>query len=123
MDKTILCVDDEEDILVMLECLFSEEGFNVLCFADGDKALDAVKDGNVGLVFTDLRMPKIDGMQLCRKIKNVAPEVSVYALSAFVSAYSPLDFDQAGFDGHLAKPFDINQLLDLCKETLGGTKK
>ncbi|MCK5850732.1 MAG: response regulator [Kiritimatiellae bacterium] len=103
----------------MLECVFSAEGFKTICLSDGKETLKAIEYGDIGIVFTDLRMPDMDGMQLCRQIKKIAPTTPVYALSAFVTAYTPREFAEAGFDDYLTKPFNVSKILDICRKVLG----
>ena len=116
MEKKVLFVDDEELILKVLEKMFSVHGFHPLCTTSGHEALDIVTREDVRVFFLDLRMPEMDGMELCRRIKKLQPASCVYALSAFVDAFTPRQFAEAGFEGRFRKPFKMDMLLDACRQ-------
>ena len=75
-----------------------------------------MKRDGVKVFFVDLRMPIMNGMDLCREIKKVDPDAHVYALSAFSSAYTDEQFADAGFDGRFNKPFRVQTILGACEE-------
>ena len=111
-----ILIENEEAILTMLECAFRSHGYSPTCTTEGQEALSIMKRDHVRVFFLDLRMPTMDGMELCKRIKREDPEARVYAISAFVYAYSPEQFEEAGFDGYFRKPFDIQELLTACDE-------
>lgn len=115
IEKQILFVDDEKSILDVLATLFRPGGYVPRCSMDGREALEIVKRDHVRVCFVDLRMPIMDGMELCRQIKRIEPSASVYALSAFVDAYTPEQYREAGFDGYFRKPFKIDALLEAAR--------
>ena len=115
MKKKILFVDDEKSILDVLRALFASEGYEPHCSLDGREALEIVRREHIHVCFVDLRMPVMDGMELCRQIKQIEPSASVYALSAFVDAYTPEQYDEAGFAGCFSKPFKIGALLKAAR--------
>ena len=116
MERRILFVDDEELILKVLDRMFSAYGYSPRCSKDGNEALEIIAREDVRVFFLDLRMPSMDGMELCRRIKKLRPASCVYALSAFVDAFTPEQFGEAGFEGRFRKPFKIDMLLDTCRE-------
>ena len=114
MQKHVLFVDDEEVILMTLEGVFPGLGYLPHCTTDGEDAIRLLKQYRIRVCFLDLRMPKIDGMKLCRQIKDIDPDSCVYALSGFIDAFTPSQFADAGFDGRFRKPFKIDALNDAC---------
>ena len=116
MEKKILFVDDEKDILEMLECLFLAEGYLPRCTISGNEGLEILKKENVHVAFVDLRMPEMNGIELCRQIKQQDPSAYVYALSAYVGAITPEQYDEAGFTGYFRKPFDANEIVDAARD-------
>jgi len=82
--KTILVVDDEPDIRLMLEDYLMDE-YTVLTARDGVEALEIIaeKQDGIDLVITDIRMPRMDGMSLLREIKTNYPEIGVMVISAY----------------------------------------
>ena len=116
MEKQILLVDDEKSVLHVLKTVFNRSGYAPRCAADGNEALEIVKRDHVRVCFVDLRMPGMDGMELCRQIKQLEPSASVFALSAFVDAHTPEQYQEAGFDGCCRKPFQVDALLKAAQE-------
>jgi len=116
MEKIVLFVDDEQDILTMMECAFELEGYSPRCTTDGNEALEIMEKENVRVVFTDIRMPAMNGTELCRKIRERCPEAFVFAVSAFVSDNIPEERPAEGFDGSFKKPFSLDTLFRACKK-------
>lgn len=115
MEKRVLCVDDEPDVLKMMELALGSAGYKATCTSDGMEALLMMRHDRIRVLLVDLRMPKMDGMELCRRAKELDPGARVYAISAYVNAYTPEQFEAAGFDGYLRKPFQIKQLQNICR--------
>jgi CheY-like chemotaxis protein len=115
MQRQILFVDDEQTILDVLAAVFRSAGYSALCTMDGREALEIVRREHIRVCFVDLRMPAMDGMELCRRIKEIEPSALVHALSAFVDAYRPEQYCQAGFEGCFRKPFKIDALLEAAR--------
>ena len=114
MEKKVLCVDDEEDILMMLAELFRSEGYAAQTTTDGSEALELIKQERIPVVFTDLRMPKMDGMELCQEIKKLDFPTRVFAISAYVDFYNIEQMVEAGFESHFPKPFNMEAVLAEC---------
>jgi len=115
MDKKIMCVDDEEDILIMLEELFKTEGYKAQGTTDCDEALKLIESERIPVVFTDLRMPVMDGMELCKRVKKFGFPTRVFAISAYVDFYSLEQMVEAGFESHFPKPFNMEAVLAECR--------
>jgi two-component system NtrC family sensor kinase len=81
MKKTILLVDDEADLREVLDIALSDIGYDVLTAENGKQALNILKEINVPVVITDIKMPGIDGIELLRKIKSNHPETEVIMLT------------------------------------------
>ncbi len=81
MDRTILLVDDEEDIRDVLEIYLSDYGYRVLTAADGAEALKAFEAERPGLVLSDIKMPGMDGIELLQKIKSINPDAEVIMIT------------------------------------------
>ncbi|MEI6515145.1 MAG: response regulator [bacterium] len=113
MEKKILFVDDEKSILKILEALFRAGGYVPRCILDAEEALVVLKDENIKVCFVDIHMPIMNGMELCRRIKEVQPDAHVYALSAFPGVMNDAQYKNFGFNGYLRKPFNIDQLMDV----------
>jgi PAS domain S-box-containing protein len=81
MKKTILLVDDETDLREVLDISLSDTGYEVLTAENGAQALNILKENDIPVVITDIKMPGIDGIELLRKIKSKNPETEVIMLT------------------------------------------
>ena len=116
MEKRILFVDDEETILKVMTALFRRQGYVTFSTTDGNEALAIAEREDVQVFFLDLRMPVMDGVELCRRIKRLQPESHCFALSAYVEAYGDEALKQVGFEGSFPKPFKSSDLLAVAAE-------
>jgi DNA-binding response OmpR family regulator len=121
MTMRILVVDDEPNIVVALEYLMRESGFDVRAARDGDEALAAVADFRPDLVLLDVMMPVRDGYQVVRKIRD-NPElagVKILMLTAKGRETEVAKGMAVGADGYVTKPFSTLELVAEVKRMLG----
>src|SRR5215469_1747391 len=85
--KTILCVDDNEQLLSVRKVILETRGYRVLTATNGREALDLFQNGGVDLVLSDLLMPEVDGAELIAKIKVLSPETPAILFSGKVKIY------------------------------------
>ncbi len=109
-DCKILVVDDERQIRVVLKTALSSRGYAVRTAEDGDEALHAFRAWTPGLVITDLRMPNMDGLELCRSLRAFSA-VPVIVLSVRSDERDKIEALDAGADDYITKPFSIEELL------------
>lgn len=114
----ILIVDDEPNILLSLEFLFKKEGFRVFIGRDGEEALFLIKEKNPKLVILDIMMPKMDGYEVCRYVKENHADTKVVFLSAKTKASDMEKGRLAGADLYLTKPFSNKDLVNKVKVLL-----
>jgi len=110
IEKKILVVDDEESTRALLERTISEFGYKVELACSAEEALDKIKNEKFQLVITDLKMPEIDGAELCRQIRSINLGTVIYALSGYLKEFEPEQLQDIGFDGHLCKPVNSTVL-------------
>lgn len=115
-ENTILVLDDEETIRDLLEQAFSREGFRVLSAESAEKALDILRKESIMVMFLDLKLPGMSGLELCENIRKQNQVSVIYALTGYVDLFSLLDCRKAGFDDFFAKPVDLKTLLKAAKE-------
>ena len=110
--KTILVVDDNAEILKYLSKSMSGH-FRVLTAANGAKAIEILGSDNVDMVISDVMMPDMDGVQLCRAIKRNlrTSHIPVILLSAKADIADRLDGLKVGADDYIPKPFQMDELL------------
>jgi len=107
----ILVVDDEDIVLDSCEAVLEEENFEVMLVSSADEALNAMKDGNIGLLLIDVKMPKHDGMYLMNEIKSQWPQVPVIVMSGYYTAKTIRDAVKMGAATFIAKPFEPEELI------------
>jgi two-component system alkaline phosphatase synthesis response regulator PhoP len=111
--RKILVVDDESDILELLEYNLQKEGYDVKTASDGIKGLETAKVFNPDLILLDIMMPKQDGVETCRQIREV-PELSsvfVIFLTARSEEYSEVAAFENGADDYITKPIKPKALM------------
>ncbi|NDY43163.1 sigma-54-dependent Fis family transcriptional regulator [Dissulfurirhabdus thermomarina] len=114
----ILIVDDDRSLREFLEILFAKEGYEVLCAASGEAALDLLGRRRVNVVLSDVRMPGMDGVDLLRRIKARTPDVPVILITAFASMDSAVAAMKEGAFDYLTKPFRIDEIREVVAQAL-----
>ena len=122
---SVLIVDDEQHIRLLIEQTLEpleDEGVELLTAGDGETALGVVQQHRPALVFLDVMMPKRNGFEVCRAIKQELGLADTYVvmLTAKGQAYDREQGLEVGADVYLTKPFDPDELLDLARRVLDG---
>ena len=115
--RNILVVDDEPQITRVLKTTLSSQGYGIRTAADGKQALQEMKSWTPDLVITDLRMPNMDGLQLCRAIRAES-RVPIIVLSVKGEETIKVESLDAGADDYITKPFNVNELLARVRAAL-----
>ncbi len=126
MEQKILIVDDEAHIRMLIEQTLEEledEGVEFLTAENGEIALEIIQKENPQLVFLDVMMPKMNGMEVCRRIKKELgmDKVFIVLLTAKGQETDRQKGLDVGADVYMTKPFDPEVLLGKAKEVLGIT--
>jgi len=106
----ILVVDDEPQIARVLRTGLKTRGYDVRVAADGVSALETFGDWNPDLVVTDLAMPNLDGLELCRRLREVS-QLPIIVLSVRGEEKIKVEALDAGADDYVTKPFGMDELL------------
>jgi CheY-like chemotaxis protein len=106
----VLIVDDNRDAADSLAMLLQFEGRQTLCVYSGEQALDVLAAFQPQLVLLDIGLPGMDGYEVARRLKAVAPGLHVIALSGYAQLEDRQRSTAAGFDAHLVKPVDLDAL-------------
>ena len=106
----ILVVDDEPQIARVLRTGLKTHGYDVRVAADGVSALDTFHDWHPDLVVTDLAMPNLDGLELCRRLRAISP-LPIIILSVRGEEKNKVEALDAGADDYVTKPFGMDELL------------
>lgn len=120
MSKVILVVDDEPNILLSLEYLMQQAGYEVRTARDGDAALEAMESGPPDLVLLDVMMPKRDGYEVCQLIRARSEwkGVKVVMLTAKGREVEREKGISLGADDYVTKPFATQELVDKVRQVL-----
>ncbi|MCC7063865.1 MAG: sigma-54-dependent Fis family transcriptional regulator [Planctomycetes bacterium] len=110
-NQQLLIVDDEPDMRWVLRGLFEEAGFVVAEAADGDEALRSIAGSIPDVVLSDMRMPRVPGIELLRAIQRQSPDLPVVLLSAVEDLKTAVEAIKEGAFDYQAKPFDPQRLL------------
>jgi two-component system KDP operon response regulator KdpE len=115
--RRILVVDDESQITRVLRTSLSSQGYDIRVANDGETALEIMKDWTPELVITDLSMPNMDGLELCRHLR-LKSRVPIIVLSVRGQERTKVDALDAGADDYITKPFGIEELLARVRASL-----
>ena len=115
--KNILVVDDEAQITRVLKTTLSSQGYGIRTASDGEEALQLMKGWAPDLVVTDLRMPNMDGLELCRRIRTES-RIPIIVLSVKGEDTIKVEALDAGADDYITKPFSVTELLARVRATL-----
>jgi two-component system KDP operon response regulator KdpE len=115
--QRILIVDDERQITRVLSRGLTTKGYDVHIAADGEAALQTFGDWHPDLVITDLSMPNMNGLELCRRLRAFS-EVPIIVLSVKGEERAKVEALDAGADDYVTKPFGIDELLARIRATL-----
>jgi two-component system, OmpR family, alkaline phosphatase synthesis response regulator PhoP len=122
MEKKLLIVDDEAHIRMLIEQTLEEleeEGVNFLSAENGEQALEIIQAENPQLVFLDVMMPKMNGMEVCRRVKKeLSLDVFIVLLTAKGQELDRQKGQEVGADLYMTKPFDPEVILDKAREVL-----
>jgi two-component system KDP operon response regulator KdpE len=113
----ILVVDDEPQITRVLRTLLSSHGYSLKTAADGREALQVMNLWPPDLLITDLRMPKMDGLELCRELRSKS-QIPIIVLSVRGEEPAKIEALDAGADDYVTKPFSPNELLARVRAAL-----
>lgn len=121
MNKTkgkILVVDDEKSMREILEIFLKNEGYTVSVADNGEKAIEAVKKDIYDLIITDMKMPKVSGIDLLKNVKQIAPDTIVVVFTAFGTTKSAVEAMKLGAYDYIQKPFQMDEIRLVVKNAL-----
>lgn len=113
----ILVVDDEPQITRVLRTALVAQGYEIRVANDGEMALEIMKDWSPHLIITDLSMPGMNGVELCRRVRAVS-QLPILVLSVRDQERQKIEALDAGADDYITKPFSMNELLARVRANL-----
>ncbi|MFP3867895.1 MAG: endopeptidase La [Desulfobacteraceae bacterium] len=114
----VLVVDDEEIARNNLEYILRKEGHQVSTAANGVEALDQVKSHDFDLVLTDLKMDRMDGLQLLESVKQLSPHTEIIMVTGYATVTTAVDALRKGAAHYLSKPIKLDELRETVREII-----
>lgn len=117
----IMVVDDDEKVVDLLRITLESEGYEVIPAFDGEDAIKKIENERPDLILLDIMMPKIDGWEVCRKVKDDRKlrTIPVVMLTAKTQPTDRLlGIHACGADDYITKPFEIEQIVEKVKDLL-----
>jgi CheY-like chemotaxis protein len=111
LDRKLLIVDDESSIRDLFQSAFSDSGYQVHLAENGEQALDILKRHDIDLVFLDLKLFGMNGIELCRRIRKDKPISIIYAMTGWAGLFEVEECREAGFDDFFTKPFQLEVIF------------
>ncbi len=118
MAVRILIADDEKPIRDSLKMVLEDEGYTTDVVGDGEEALEKIKSDKYDIVITDIKMPKIDGIQLLEQASKISPETFFVIMTAYASVNTAIDALRQGAYDYLIKPVEFDDLIIRIKRLL-----
>jgi two-component system response regulator PilR (NtrC family) len=121
MKKTkgkILVVDDERSMREILEIFLKSEGYSVLVANNGESAMEILKHDLFDLIITDMKMPKVGGLELLKHVKEISPDTVVVIFTAFGTTESAVEAMKLGAFDYITKPFQMDDIRLVVKNAL-----
>lgn len=118
----ILVVDDEPGMRALFSFMLGAKGYAVRTAASGEEAIASIKEAGYDLVFLDIRMPYMDGVEVFRELRKYRPDISVVMMTGYAVEQQLEGALKDGAKGYLRKPFTVDELLTSIDGVLGSTK-
>lgn len=114
----ILCVDDENVILDSFRKILVLDGYSIDTVTSGYQALNLIKSHHYDFVFTDLKMPEMDGVEVTKSIKSLRPDIDVIIVTGYATVETAVECMKLGAMDYVQKPFTEDELLEFTKKSL-----
>ena len=116
----ILVVDDEKNLTLAMRRLLSAEGYSTQTAGSGEEALEVVKEKDYDLIFLDVNMPEMNGLETFKKLKKVTPKSAVIMITGYGKTLKTLveEARELGVRDVIDKPFKINQITEAVREAI-----
>ncbi|MEK7701826.1 MAG: sigma-54 dependent transcriptional regulator [candidate division NC10 bacterium] len=122
MNARVLIADDEDSLRWVLEKGLRQAGYEVTCVKDGASAIRAFEAEPFDLVFLDVRMPGVDGLDALARLRQIRPDATVIVMTAHGTMDTAIQAMQRGAYDYLAKPFDLDEVVLLAERALAARR-
>jgi DNA-binding NtrC family response regulator len=114
----LLVVDDEEALRTVLSSELTTEGYDVRAAADGQEAISELEKGAFDLILLDIKMPRMNGFEVLKYVKEKHPRTKVVMLTGFADLKNALESKKLGAEDFVSKPYDLVDLLTTIERVL-----
>lgn len=111
MKHCVLVLDDEENIRKLLSGALERAGLEVRTAASAEEALELLKTEDIRVMFVDLQLERMDGIEFCRRVRKDRPVDCLFAITGHTSVFDLVKCREAGFDDYFIKPLDMGVLV------------
>lgn len=115
--KKVLICDDEEGVRESLK-LILEDGYDLSFAATGKEAIEKTKKEPIDIVILDIKMPKMNGLEILKELKKISPGIKVIIASGYKSVETASEAIKFGASDYIIKPFETSQVLNAIDNTL-----
>lgn len=116
MSKRILIAEDSSVIQNLTRKILSQQNYEIEAVKNGEEVLAAINASKFDLVLMDIHMPKMDGMECAKQIRQTNTDMPILAITGNANNYTMEDFNEAGINDYLPKPLNYDQMLDMVKK-------
>lgn len=110
IEKKILVVEDSPDLLELYSLALLKDGYYVKTAASAEEAIKIFREENFPVVFLDLKLPHMDGVSLCKLLKEESPMVIPFAVTGYASVFELFKCREAGFEDYFTKPVKLTSV-------------
>jgi len=114
--RKILVVDDEVAILNMFKKAFNQAGYTVHPAESAEEAMEVLNENSIHVMFLDLNLPEMNGVELCKQLRKNRPMDIIYAVTGYSSLFELAECREAGFDDYFNKPVELKTLLKAAQD-------
>lgn len=111
MNHRILVVDDDVSMRDLFQTAFTDAGYEVVLAEGGEEALEILQRQDINVIFLDLKLFGMNGIELCRQIRKFKPVSLVYAMTGWSALYEIEECREAGFDDFFTKPMSLETIF------------
>ncbi|HLC41093.1 MAG TPA: sigma-54 dependent transcriptional regulator [Methylomirabilota bacterium] len=117
-DARILVADDEKSMREFLSIMLQKDGYEVITAGGGEEAIEAIRKETFDAIIADVRMPKVDGIQVLKAAKELSPQTAVVMITAFSSTETAVEAMKLGAYDYITKPFKLDEIKLIIKNAL-----
>ena len=122
-EKLVLVIDDEEPVLELMEDILTDAKFKVLKARNSEEAFEIMHTQDVQVMFVDLNLPEVTGIDICKQIREDNPIAFIYAVTGHVDTFDVFDCRHFGFDDFFEKPFQPKDIVRAARDAFRKLKR